>query len=124
MPNCSKCGCEMPFNPPNWVRLTEGHFRTYEIEPAILNIGYSESAPYWAFCPDCYKELFMGLTKYTDITAIETKPHKVEWVTSSSADYRDENVLHIDASDWVTGDTICINNLDAGLNNTIITEKN
>lgn len=123
MPKCSKCGCEMPFNPPNWVRLTEGHFRTYEIEPAILNIGYSESKPYWAFCPDCYKELFMGLTKYTDVTAVETKPHKVECVTSSIADYKDVNVLHVDASDWATGDTVYINNLDSGLNNITIGEN-
>ena len=28
---CSKCGVIAPFNPPNWIKLTESHITTYTI---------------------------------------------------------------------------------------------
>lgn len=93
---CSKCGCEKPFNPPNWKKLTEGHFRTYEISNAVYN-PYYESEPYWALCPECYREMFQGLTKYKDRTSKETVEYKQEYFTSSTADYNNQPTITVKA---------------------------
>lgn len=113
---CSKCGVVMPPNPPNWVKLTEGHFRTYEINDGVWK-DYIESAPYWALCPQCYEDIFIGLNRYVDRTIIETKPKKLENITSSTADYWEQEPLVIKANDFINKESaIYINKTEQDFN--------
>ena len=118
---CSKCGIEAPFNPPNWIKLTESHITTYTITNAIYNTGHSESNPYWLLCPKCYREMFSGLKRYktrTESKIIEDSPN---YFTESTADYQNQETININSygnitypmnintnlkADWTNKDTL------------------
>ena len=94
---CSKCGVIAPFNPPNWIKLTESHITTYTITNAIYNTDYSESDPYWLLCPKCYHEMFSGLKRYrtrTESKLIEDSP---SYFTESTADYKNQETITINS---------------------------
>ena len=99
---CSKCGAIAPFNPPNWIKLTESHLTTYTITNAIYNTSYSESDPYWLLCPECYCEMFSGLKRYrtrTESKLIEDSP---SCFTKSTADYQNQETININSNGDIT----------------------
>lgn len=99
---CSKCGVVAPFNPPNWIKLTESHITTYTIVNPIYNTEYSESDPYWLLCPRCYCEMFSGLKRYrtrTESKLIEDSP---SCFTESTADYCNQKTININSNGDIT----------------------
>lgn len=99
---CSKCGAIAPFNPPNWIKLTESHITTYTITNAIYNTSYSESDPYWLLCPECYCEMFSGLKRYrtrTESKLIEDSPG---YFTKSTADYQNQETINVNSYSNIT----------------------
>ena len=98
---CSKCGAEAPFNPPNWIKLTESHITTYTTRHAILHVGCVESEPYWLLCPKCYKKIFKGLTRYKDKTTTEIIDATPDSFTKSTGDYYNEKPLTIKMDHYV-----------------------
>ena len=102
---CSKCGVQAPFNPPNWKKLVEHSCTTYTINDAMLKVGWFDSDPYWILCPDCYQEIFEGLTKFKDRTKVETVDFKPAYFTKSTADYINQPTLKINATKFNNGET-------------------
>lgn len=99
---CSRCGVEAPFNPPNWIKLTESHITTYTITNTIYNTGYTESEPYWLLCPSCYHKMFSGLRRYktrTESKIIEDSPGQF---VVSTADYQNQETININSNGDIT----------------------
>lgn len=69
----------------NWVKLTEGHFKVYDIIP----LGSNYSSAYWALCPNCYNNIFCGLTKYRNVEKTEVKEIEQKNIIDCEADYKD-----------------------------------
>lgn len=102
---CSKCGASAPWNPPNWVKLTESSLLSYSVSKCY-NSGYLDSDPYWLLCPECYHKMFSNLKRYRDRTTTQVIDDTPTTYTISTADYRNEEPLKIDMSHYIPTYTI------------------
>lgn len=94
----------MPSIAQNWVKLTEGHFKVYDVIPLGGNCG----SAYWVLCPNCYNNIFCGLIKYRNVEKTEVKEIEQKIITDCEADYKDLPALLID----LTKESKCDNTIE------------
>ena len=68
---CSYCGEEDNLAVTGWKKLIVQDLGVKAI-PAVYNVNYHKSEPYYILCPACYKSLFISTRPMIDQVMIKT----------------------------------------------------